>query len=167
MYGPGASLGIILTPQGEKKVYSFGHPNLELLIDKFIIPQDANPVAESGVLDQVDPPILAELNGHLSMLHDHLETERTSAERLEKERSQRPEVDWFEAPVENLGLEQLQMLKSGLTGVKKMVANRRDNLAMTQQAQDLTRLSLEGGEPADGPDAAFGIVMTPQGYILC
>ncbi|XP_074325242.1 agamous-like MADS-box protein AGL62 [Apium graveolens] len=159
----GVKIAIIIFSPGEKKVYSFGHPNLELLIDKFILPQDAYPVAQSGVLEQVDPPILAELNGHLSMLHDHLETERTSAERLEKERSQRPEVDWFEAPVEDLGLEQLQMLKSGLTGVRKMVANRRDNLAMTQQAQDLTGLSLEGGEPADGPDAAFGIVMTPQG----
>ncbi|XP_074323721.1 agamous-like MADS-box protein AGL62 [Apium graveolens] len=67
------------------------------------------------VFELVDPAILAELNGRLSMLHDHLETERTSAERLKKERSQRPEVDWFEARVEDLGLEQLQMLKSGLT----------------------------------------------------
>ncbi|XP_074323722.1 agamous-like MADS-box protein AGL62 [Apium graveolens] len=114
--GPDAAFGIVMTPQGEKKVYSFGQPNLEPVMDKFITPQHPNPAADSGVVLQlVDPPILAELNGHLYMLHDHLENLAIYAERLESERSQRQAKDWFEAPVENLGLEQLQMLKSGLT----------------------------------------------------
>ncbi|KAL8120485.1 hypothetical protein AgCh_017600 [Apium graveolens] len=107
---------IIVFSPGKKKVYSFGQPNLEPVIDKFNTPQHANPAADSGVVLQlVDPPILAELNGHLSMLHDGLKNLAIYAERLESETSQRQAKDWFEAPVENLGLQQLQMLKSGLT----------------------------------------------------
>lgn len=162
----GVEIAIIVFTPGEKKVHSFGHPNLELVIDKFLTPQNANPAADSGVLQPVNPPNLAELNRDLSTLHDHLETQRTYAENLETERRQRQAEDWFEAPVESLGLEQLQMLKSGLTELKMMIANRRNDLVMTQQAQNLTSLSMEGGGPADGPGASLGIIMTPQGYTL-
>lgn len=162
----GVEIAIIVFSPGKQKVFSFGHPNLELVIDKFIPRQNSNPTADSGVLQLVDPH-LAELNGHLSMLHDGLETQTAYGERLENERRERQAVDWFEAPVEELGLDQLQMLKSGLTELKKMVANRRNILAMMLQTQNLTSLSIEGGQRADGAGATLGIIMTPQGYALC
>ncbi|XP_074323733.1 agamous-like MADS-box protein AGL62 [Apium graveolens] len=128
----GVKISIIIFSPGRKVVYSFGHPNLEHVIDKFLIPQVANPAAASGEFQLVDPPMVAELNGHLSLLHDHLETQEMYAEKLDSDRSQREAVDWFEAPLEDLVLEQLQILK-----------------------------------PANGTGAAFGIIMTPQGYALC
>lgn len=146
-------------------MFSFGHPNLELVIDKFITSRNSNPAADFGVLQLVDPHF-AELNGHLSMLHDQCESQATRGEMLENERRQRQVVDWFEATVEDLGVEQLQMLKSRLAELKTMVANRRNGLSMTQQAQNLTILSFEKGEQAGGPGATFGIIMTPHGYAL-
>lgn len=73
----------------------------------------------------MDPPLLAELYVHLALSQDHLETQITNAERLEFKRRQGRDVDWFESPVKDLGLEQLEISKSGLTKLKMMVKDRR------------------------------------------
>ncbi|KAL8120531.1 hypothetical protein AgCh_017640 [Apium graveolens] len=158
----GVKIAIIVFSPGQKNVFSFGHPNLELVIDKFITPHDSNPDADSGVLQFVDP----ELNGRLSMLQDQFESQTTRGDIFENERRQRQVVDWFEAPIEHLGFEQLQMMKYGLTELKKMVVNRRNGFSVMQEVQDLNNWRFEGGEQADDPCVALGITMTPQGYAL-
>lgn len=156
---------IVFSPGFAKNVFSFGHPNVEGIIDKFLSSQNSNPENDYGMLQPVGPRI-QELNWILTESLNQLGSLKTYREVIANERKQREALDWTEAPVEDLGLEQLQSLKSGLIELTTSVANQITNLTMMQQVQTFASTSSSGGGATDDPVLAYGIKLTPQGYVL-
>lgn len=160
----GVEMAIIIFSPRKKKVYSFGQPNMEHIIDKFLTRDKFNPTNDSGVLHSTEPH-LVELNSHLVDLHDQLDTQMAYAEILKEARKERQALYWWESSVRELGLEQLQRLKSELLELKTYVLNKRNNLEMIQQSRNLISSSSEE-ELTDCFDSTLGISFTPQGYAI-
>ena len=79
----GAEIAIIVFSPG-KKVFSFGHPCVEALIERFVT---RNPPPSSGTLQLIEAHRNAnvrELNAQLTQVLNHLEMERKRGEELNK-----------------------------------------------------------------------------------
>ncbi|CBI27469.3 unnamed protein product, partial [Vitis vinifera] len=105
----GAETAIIIFSPG-KKIYSFGHPCIESIIDRFLA---RNPFLNAGALQ---------------LFQAHLEAEKKRGEALDKTTKAFQRQCWWAAPVEELNLEQLQMLKVSLEMLRKKVERQADKL---------------------------------------
>ncbi|XP_030941719.1 agamous-like MADS-box protein AGL62 [Quercus lobata] len=123
----GAEIGIIVFSPG-KKVFSFGHPCVETIIDRFLT---RNPPQNSGTLQLIEAHRNASVREHnvqLTQLTNQLEAEKKRGEALNRMRKAGQAEHWWEAPIEGLGLQQLEQLKGSLEELKKNVAKQADRL---------------------------------------
>ncbi|KAG8368522.1 hypothetical protein BUALT_Bualt15G0054400 [Buddleja alternifolia] len=113
---------IVFSPAG--KVFSFGHPNVESIIDRYLT---RNPNPNNSI---TDPFNLAEaqrsasvrdLNLQLGQIVNELEMERKRGENLDNMRKTNENHYWWESPVCKLGLEELEQLKEAMEELKKNV----------------------------------------------
>nr|AAN52800.1 MADS-box protein AGL62 [Arabidopsis thaliana] len=99
----GAEVAIVVFSPG-RKVFSFGHPNVDSVIDRFI---NNNPL----------PP-----HQHNNQVLSQLETEKKKYDELKKIREKTKALgNWWEDPVEELALSQLEGFKGNLENLKKVV----------------------------------------------
>ncbi|KAL6350039.1 hypothetical protein AAG906_003972 [Vitis piasezkii] len=123
----GAETAIIVFSPG-KKVYSFGHPSVESIVDRFLT---RNPLTNAGTLQLFEAHRSAnirELNMQLTQVLNELEAEKKRSEVLEKIKKASQTQCWWAAPIEGLGFEQLELLKVSLEQLKANVARQADNL---------------------------------------
>ncbi|XP_059650062.1 agamous-like MADS-box protein AGL62 [Cornus florida] len=117
---------VVFSPAG--KVFSFGHPNVEAMVDRFIT---RNTAPNSNALHLVeahrDASIRA-LNSHLTQLLNELEAGRKTGEALDRMRKASQCRCWWEAPIDKLGLQELEQLKDSMEELKKNVANQTNKL---------------------------------------
>lgn len=111
-----------------KKVFLWGHRVVKGTTDEFLGSQ------KNGILEPVKSN-MGELNGQLAELQNQLEAHKAYGETLAKEKKPGEALHCWEAPVEDLGLEQLHSLKSRLIELKSSVMNQTRDLAMIQQIQ--------------------------------
>ncbi|CAM8899210.1 unnamed protein product [Rhodiola kirilowii] len=105
---------IVFSPAG--KAFSFGHPNVESIVHKFIN-QPAGAVTEAHRSSAT-----RELNHQLTQVTNELESERKRGEAFtELKRSGRSKF-WWEAPVEEMELPELEQLMVCLFELKRNVA---------------------------------------------
>ncbi|WOH14926.1 hypothetical protein DCAR_0934456 [Daucus carota subsp. sativus] len=131
----GVEIAIIVFSPG-RKVFSFGHPNVEQILDKFLNAQDPSPT-NSTTLQLVEAHRSAsarELNLQLSELLTQLEELKNQGEELMNLRKQRQDMFWWEAPVDDLRFEQLQILKTGMEDLKRNIATHTQKLVLMEQA---------------------------------
>lgn len=124
----GAEVAIIVFSPG-KKVFSFGHPSVETIIDRFLTPNP--PQINSGTLQLIEAhrnASVRELNMQLTQVTNQLEAEKKRGEELKRMRQASQGQCWWEAPIEQLGLPQLEQLKLSLEGLKRNVAKQSDRL---------------------------------------
>ncbi|KAB1208607.1 Agamous-like MADS-box protein AGL62 [Morella rubra] len=125
----GAEIAIIVFSPG-KKAFSFGHPSVEPILERFLT---RKPPQDSGTLQLIEAHrnvTLRELNVQLTQVTSQLEAERKHGEELKRMRKASQEQRWWEAPIEKLGLPQLQQLKESLEELKKNVAQQSDSRLM-------------------------------------
>ena len=125
------------------KVFSFGHPNVEALIDHYL--KSASPEENPSVAQFNEAYMSAsvrELNVELSALKDEIEVLRKNNEELSSMRNQGQVLYWWQSPIEEMNEEQqLQKLKMALEEIKKDANNRIEMLSQimnnppTQTAQ--------------------------------
>ncbi|KAK4476959.1 hypothetical protein RD792_016129 [Penstemon davidsonii] len=119
---------IVFSPAG--KVFSFGHPNVESVIDRFLA---RNPAAA-----QISNPFhltmaqrnasVGELNLQLGQILNELEMERKRGETLDNMRKTNQGQYWWEEPVNKLQLNELEQLKEAMEELKKNVTNQATKL---------------------------------------
>ncbi|KAL4297207.1 hypothetical protein GQ457_12G026200 [Hibiscus cannabinus] len=119
---------IVFSPAG--KVFSFGHPHVESTIDRFLT---RNPSvhclkAHCNVVEAHRDANIRELNAHLAQLADILEVEKRKGQTLDDVREAGRRQWWWQAPISELGLSELQQLRNALQELKKNVGKQADLL---------------------------------------
>ncbi|KAA8536301.1 hypothetical protein F0562_028779 [Nyssa sinensis] len=167
----GAEIAIIVFSPG-KKVFSFGHPCVESIIDRFLT---RNPPPNSSTFQLVEAHRSAsvrELNTQLTEVLNQLEAEKQCGEELTKVRKASQNKRWWEAPIEELGLQELEQLKVAMEELKENVAKQADKVVKeTSNALPISGASssmggLVGGGAFDAKFSGLGLSMTPYGYTL-
>ncbi|EEF40285.1 agamous-like MADS-box protein AGL62 [Ricinus communis] len=129
----GAEIAIIVFSPG-KKVFSFGHPGVEVVIDRFL---SRNPPQNSPTMQLIEAhrnASVRELNAQLTQVLTQLEMERKRGEELNQMRKTGQNRCWWEAPIDDLTMPQLEQLRMSLEQLKKNVAMQADKL-LIQNAQ--------------------------------
>ncbi|XP_050383188.1 agamous-like MADS-box protein AGL61 [Argentina anserina] len=113
---------IIFSPAN--KPFSFGQPSVESIIDRFLNPY---PSSFSSSTQQAqycrEFSVEHKLNMQLTQTQGHLEAEKQRGEVIDKMRedSERSSQCWWEKSIEELGLDELHILKAALEELKKNV----------------------------------------------
>ncbi|KAJ0841850.1 putative transcription factor MADS-type1 family [Helianthus annuus] len=108
---------VVFSPAG--KVFSFGHPKVESIIDRFLA---RNPNLSSTSLHLIEAHRIAsipELNVQLTYILNELEAEKKRSETLDEMRKASQSQFWWEAPIENLNMHELEQLKNSMEELKK------------------------------------------------
>lgn len=129
----GANVAIIVfSPAG--KVFSFGHPDVESIVDRFFT---CNPLPEPSGLHLIEAhrnASVRELNLQLTQVQNQLEAEKKKGEILSQMRRASQSQFWWEAPISDLGLPELKELKLSMEELKKVVGRQLEKLLMEAAA---------------------------------
>lgn len=123
----GADIAIIVFSPG-RKVFSFGHPCVEAVVERFLT---RNPPQNSGTMQLIEAhrnASVRELNMQLTQVTSQLEVEKKRGEELNRLRRASQEQCWWEGPVEEMELTQLEQLKASLEELKKNVSKQADRV---------------------------------------
>ncbi|XP_060667191.1 agamous-like MADS-box protein AGL62 [Ziziphus jujuba] len=112
---------IVFSPA--KKPFSFGHPNVQSVLNCFLSRNSncLNPSSNHLVVESRRNANAHELNVELSQLMNQLESESKRGDALEKMRKVGRKQCWWENPIEELGLQEMEQLKASMEELKKNV----------------------------------------------
>ncbi|KAJ6420723.1 hypothetical protein OIU84_028143 [Salix udensis] len=116
----GAEVSIIVFSPG-KKVFSFGHPSVEKVMERFVT---GNLPQTSGAFLLIEAHRNArvhELNMQLTQVVNQMEVEKKRGEELDRMEKAGQSQNWWENPIQELGLAQLEQLKASLQYLKQDV----------------------------------------------
>ncbi|CAG7877061.1 hypothetical protein HID58_019126 [Brassica napus] len=119
----GAEIVVIVFSPG-KKVFSFGHPNVDCVIDRFANINPPNPRQHTDIQlsEARRNAIVQDLNNHLTQVTEEFEIEKKRTEDLkQKRKNSHMRENWWEEPIEELNLSQLTEFKCGLEKLRKTV----------------------------------------------
>ncbi|KAK1409635.1 hypothetical protein QVD17_36164 [Tagetes erecta] len=109
---------VVFSPAG--KVFSFGHPKVESVIDRFLA-RNPNLNTSLHLVEAHRIASIPELNMQLTYMLNELEVEKKRSETLDEMRKTSQTQFWWEAPIEDLNLHELQQLKDSMDELKKSV----------------------------------------------
>lgn len=163
----GVEIAIIVFSPG-KKVFSFGHPNVEQILDKFLNARNHGATSSTTLqLVEAHHSVSArELNMQLTELLNELEVQKNHGEELMKLRKHRQDMFWWEASVDDLGLEQLEKLRTGMEDLKRNVATQTQTLVMIEQASNMVPFLGNSSLPGGYIVAGSSTPTTPHGCTL-
>ncbi|KAK4721459.1 hypothetical protein R3W88_011692 [Solanum pinnatisectum] len=111
----GSEIVIVVFSPGDKGVFSFGHPSINTLVERFLgknLPQPNKDVHNQQIVALREASI-CELNIKIMNLEGVLQMEKNRGESL-REIRKRANGLWWESPMEELNLFKLQDLKNAL-----------------------------------------------------
>ncbi|KAK6945922.1 TB2/DP1/HVA22-related protein [Dillenia turbinata] len=149
----GAEAAVVVFSPGNK-VYSFGHPFVENVVNRFL---DQNPPmgpSSSQLIDFERDSNLRELNSQLERVLNHLDMEKRRGEELENAMRASQMRNWWEAPVEELSVEQLQILKTAMDSLKQEVE--KDSRVQMEKAMNPFPYYAGMCAPVGNPSVAAG-----------
>ncbi|KAL5228105.1 hypothetical protein ABZP36_016370 [Zizania latifolia] len=155
---------VVFSPAG--KAYSFGHPSVELLLERFEAPEGQGQVHVQGeAVGGEGQSVVAELNRQYGDLRAMLEVEKARREEVEeamdKERGARSQVlAWVEAEVGGMEKEELMAFGAALAVVQHGVAAHADQ--MLRDAMVLGRMSR--AVPQGMENYYFHLLQAGQGH---
>ncbi|CAN1184723.1 Agamous-like MADS-box protein AGL62 [Linum perenne] len=117
----GVDIAIIVFSPGQK-VFSFGHPSIQAIVDRFLAKNPSKPCS-STTTSPFEQIYEAHRNAQVCEYNAHLtEIEKKYGEKLNQMRKLSQSQCWWEAPIEELGLDQLRDLKTSLQELKKHIS---------------------------------------------
>ncbi|GMI87938.1 hypothetical protein HRI_002463100 [Hibiscus trionum] len=116
----GVELALIVFSPG-KKVYSFGHPSVDTVIDRYLSCNTQDNSITSQLIEAHRESNVRQLNMELTQVTNELEAKRKLGEELHRMNKANQQQYWFWSPIKELDLSQLQQLKSALEKLKKDV----------------------------------------------
>ncbi|KAL6545873.1 hypothetical protein OROGR_009747 [Orobanche gracilis] len=112
---------IVFSPAG--KVFSFGHPNVEPIVDRFLARNRAQNTDDPfHLIEAQRNASVRELNLQLGQYLNALEVERKRGENLDSMRKTNQSHYWWEGSIDKLGLDELEQLKDAMEELKKNVS---------------------------------------------
>lgn len=126
----GAEVAIIVFSPG-RKVFSFGHPCVEALIDRYLSRNPPHHHQNSGTMQLIEAHRNAnvrELNAELTQVMNQLEVEKKRGDELNQMKKASQAHCWWEGPFEGMETSQLEQLKNSLEDLKKNVAKQADRV---------------------------------------
>ncbi|XP_022762222.1 agamous-like MADS-box protein AGL62 [Durio zibethinus] len=163
----GTEIGILAFSPGNK-VFSFGHPDVGTVVDRYLSSNPPETSATSQLIEAHRNVNVRELNMHLTEVVSQLEAERIRAEKLNQmSKASQNNQNWWGARIEELSLPQLQRLKSSLGELKKNVTKQAEKLLIqSANSQQLFMGSSSAGVHPnyETKNFAFDANMMPQGY---
>ncbi|KAF5734378.1 hypothetical protein HS088_TW16G00827 [Tripterygium wilfordii] len=140
---------VIIVFSPANKAFAFGNPSVESVLNRYL---SENPPPMSGTLQLAEAyrrSNVRNLNSELTQVVNELEAEKKRAEDLRKMRLASQAECWWEKPIEEQSVEELQRFKRALE-------NLRENIAQEAQALEF-QSSPQFGTKNDEFDAGFGI----------
>ncbi|KAK1421222.1 hypothetical protein QVD17_23399 [Tagetes erecta] len=110
---------VVFSPAG--KVFSFGHPEVESVTDRFLARKSNVNSSNLHLVESHQIASVPELNLQLMYMVNELEAEKKRSEALDQMRKDGQSQFWWEAPIEDLSLHELQQLKDSMEELKKSV----------------------------------------------
>ncbi|XP_059311279.1 agamous-like MADS-box protein AGL62 [Lycium ferocissimum] len=163
----GVEIAIIVFSPGHK-VFSFGHPNVESIVNRFLT---RNPTSTSSTTSQLveahRSANVRELNMQLMEILNQLEFEKKREVELVKIKKAKIGKNWWEGPVNELGLGELEQLKLGMEELKKNVTKQMQKLifeASNTPAFFLGGSSSNGGQVDVKNIKGLGLSMATNGH---
>ncbi|CAH8335698.1 unnamed protein product [Eruca vesicaria subsp. sativa] len=121
----GAEIGIIVYSPA-KKPFSFGHPSVESVLDRYLSRNNMS-VAQTSQQSQGNTAASCELNMELTQIVGQLEEEKKKGQAMAEMRKanavRRSMINWWEGPVEEMNMVQLQEMKFALEELRKIVVS--------------------------------------------
>ncbi|KAK7308130.1 hypothetical protein VNO77_41727 [Canavalia gladiata] len=127
----GVEIAIIVFSPADK-AFSFGHPEVESIIDCYLIRNSPQELSTDQFVESHRNSIVCNLNMQLSQILNQLEIERKRGDELEQLRKARQRQFWWEIPIEELGLQELQHLMFSMEEFQKTVAQYGSKMLMEQ-----------------------------------
>ncbi|MBA0677137.1 hypothetical protein Goari_018558, partial [Gossypium aridum] len=122
----GVEIAIIVFSPGNK-VFSFGHPDVENILNRYVHnTRDTSPTWQ--LIEAHRNAIIRRLNAQLTEMMSQIEAQKKRGEELDKMRKASQEQNWWESPIEELSLPQLQFLRSAMAELKKIVQREAEQL---------------------------------------
>ncbi|KAF8404799.1 hypothetical protein HHK36_009688 [Tetracentron sinense] len=149
---------IVFSPAG--KAFSFGHPSVETVVDRFLTGSTG---PDGGVLSLVEACQAAsvrELNREYSEVVSELEAEKKRGETLQEMRKVSRSQRWWEAPVNELGLHELEQLMVSVEELKKNVAKRGNEVLIESFSQSVREVD----DPFVPQTTVGNSSIVPHGY---
>ncbi|XP_009601691.1 agamous-like MADS-box protein AGL62 [Nicotiana tomentosiformis] len=123
----GAEVALVVFSPG-KKVYSFGHPCVDSVVDRFLTRNYPPNNGHNQLIVAHRNANVRDLNMELTNIEGILQMEKNRGEALHARK--RDNGHWWEAPIEELNLFQLQQLKEAMESIKKNVERKAHNQQM-------------------------------------
>ncbi|XP_069149041.1 agamous-like MADS-box protein AGL62 [Solanum lycopersicum] len=125
---------IVFSPA--RKVFSFGHPNVESIIDRFLTRANSNnnPIANNSIqlVEAHRNASVRGLNLQLTQILGEVEIEKKRGESLDQMRKTSQSQYWWEAPINQLDLQELEQLKDSMEVLKKNVTNQANKFMVNE-----------------------------------
>lgn len=161
----GVEITIIVFSPG-KKVFSFGHPSVEMIVDRFLKQNPPQYSSTTQLMEAHRNANIHELNRQLAYDISHLEIEKNKSEELTKIRKEGMDNHWWEAPIESLGLEELERLNVAMGFLKKDIVEQKKRITVDPvQIVPISGHNGIGGEYI-AKGSGLELAMTPHGFVL-
>ncbi|KAK6912354.1 Transcription factor, MADS-box [Dillenia turbinata] len=112
---------VIIVFSPAEKAFSFGHPDVDSIVNRFLsrntTPQGSNGAVQMGEAHR--SANVRELNMQLTQILNQLEAEKKRGEALNEMVKASIGQRWWEAPVEELSVQELEQLNASLQELKK------------------------------------------------
>ncbi|KAI3793477.1 hypothetical protein L1987_36096 [Smallanthus sonchifolius] len=116
----GVQIAIIVLSRNRNKVYSFGDPGVETIVNRFLERSPDLPRSRtSQFMEHLRNANIQELYTQLTNMLGQLESEKDAGEELHKIRKENEEKYWWDAPIQDLGLAELEQLKMAMLELKE------------------------------------------------
>lgn len=133
----GAEIAIIVFSPA-KKPFSFGHPSVESVLDRYL---SRNNLSLSRTQQQQrNPTASCELNQRLTQVLSEVEEEKKMGQamvEMRKTTAKRSMINWWEAPIEEMNMVQLQEMKSALGELRKTVVSKINTTPFNEMKEDI------------------------------
>ncbi|PHT40737.1 Agamous-like MADS-box protein AGL62 [Capsicum baccatum] len=145
---------IVFSPA--RKVFSFSHTNVESLIDRFLSRNNTNnnPYANNSLqlVEAHRNANVCGLNLELTQILGEVEIEKKRGESLDQIRKTSQSQCWWEAPISQLDLQELEQLKDSMEALKKYVTNQASKFMVNEIVNSSTFFGDNGNGIFDNND---------------
>ncbi|AES69501.2 putative transcription factor MADS-type1 family [Medicago truncatula] len=110
---------VVFSPSG--KVFSFGHPNLDTVIDRYL---SLVPPQNNGTMQLIEAHRNAnvrELNARMTQINNTLDAEKKIDDELSHLLKETEANFWWACPVDGMNKDQLELFKKALEELKKLL----------------------------------------------
>lgn len=132
----GVEIAMIVFSPGNK-VFSFGHPKVDTIIDRFLSPPYDSKIQDHQFVEAHRNYNIHEQNVHLTQLLSQLEAEKKHGDSLDQMRRANQRECWWEAPISELGLHELEQLRASMEELKKNIVAKQANVYNFGYGHDL------------------------------